>query len=315
MRVKRGACLLLVLGLAACERKPEPVRSPAGPAPAKVERSPREHELDSLKEVLAGYRRELRYGEALRDLAAFSRSHPEEFPAFEALRSEITAEADRELLRRVEVARNEEQFGEPRRAMERWEAVKALGIDSGIEQAQQAVAALQASQSRKLREAATPQLGEALLELELLLKERRAAEAEALLQRVGEQVPALQHEMMWLRGTVLESHGLFSAVAAGGRKHVGETFELPSGHSKLIGADEKTMTFESGAVPVHDLPPDLLVRFAAAGGITPDYSGQYLLFTGRTAEARRAWRDVPHCDCLDALANAVEAAKAKARER
>lgn len=264
---------------------------------------------------MAVYRREFRYGEALRDLAAFSRSHPVYSPAFEALAQEIRAEADRELHRRIELARTEEKFGEAWKALERWEAVKALGIESGVEMAQQAMAALQASQSRKLRDAATPQLGQALLELEVLLRERRSTEAEALLQRVGEQVPALQHELMWLRGTVIESHGLFSAVAEGGRKHVGATFELPSGRSKLLGADEKAMTFESGAVPIHELPPDLLVRFAAAGGITPDYSGQYLLFTGRTAEARKAWKDVPHCECLDELADAVEAAKAAARER
>lgn len=222
-------------------------------------------------------------------------------------REDLEAAADRQREEMRRTAREREREGNWAAAIELWER---LALHDGSE-APAEVARLKEARAEEARGRA---LGPLLVELELLLRERRLEEARRFLEEAGRKEPGLEAEVSWLTGTVLEAEGLFRAVEAGARLRKGAEVELAGGRARIADADPVEVRFEGAdAVRLEDLPPALLIELASAGGVTPDFTGQYLLFTGRVEEGRRAWQNVAHREALDKLADSVVKAKAAAK--
>lgn len=123
--------------------------------------------------------------------------------------------------------------------------------------------------------------------------------------------------MDWLEGTVIESKGVFGCVVQGLVKMKGESVEIEGGAATVVDADDEAATFDrpSGQfrVPLAKLSPGLFVEAGVRGGGTGDFLGQWLLFTGRIAEARKAFALMKNRPDLEVLAASVESALAGER--
>lgn len=314
--MRRGLVLALaVLSGSGCDLKLRSRRaSPPPPPPVAAAPTQEQKALDDWNKSAAvawDLAKARQYGAALRALDDLSRRFPALDMATGEQRQGILEKAredfeavDRDAARLL--AMHDEDG-----AIAAWTATLAFEMDDFTTRARTRIQEASKAKSERLHEAAKKEVGPILLELQGFLLERRIEEGHAMLDRALAANPALRHEIDWLRGTLIETRSVFSGVGRGMRKLKGEKVEIDGATVTVADGSFEVATFEreggdTFTVDLAKLPPDLFVRAGREGGTTADFTGQFLLFTGRIAEARDAFRTVQNRPDLASLADLVE---------
>lgn len=304
--------LLFAAGLAGCKppaRGPSPAAVPPPVAPPVRPEEEAWKTIEARNQQMVTSRE---FGAALRVLDLEAAAWPALADRIAKLKEVVLAAARGEFLMVDRRASRALELQDYDAAIAAWHEAVAFDVPELTEAAQKAIQAAENLRTRRQHEDALPHLGPALIELQKHLLARDDKAAIAMLRRVASERPELRHEMDWLEGTVIESKGIFGCVVQGLAKMKGESVEIGGEASTVAGVDDDAVTFDrpSGSLrlPLAQLPPDFFVQAGLRGSGTADYLGQWLLFTGRIPEARRAFAQVKDRPDLEKLADAVEAA-------
>ncbi|MCC6738472.1 MAG: hypothetical protein IT452_05470 [Planctomycetia bacterium] len=309
----RRRLLTLAVASALCGCRPSSRPAPPAPPPQPARVDPDEAAWSALESSVSAMAAAREFGAALRALDHEARIRPALADRASALRSVVLGTARGAFDEEDRRARAAVERGEEDAAIAIWNATLAWDVNELSDAARLGIQDAETSRFRRSHAAGRPRLGPVLRELRVHLLARDDAAAKELLRRVAAETPALRHEMDWLEGTVIEAPGVFGCVTQGLRAMKGDKVVLDGAEAVVAGADSEAAAFDRAAggplrVPLAHLPPDLFLAAGLRGGSTADFVGQYLLFTGRIAEARRAFDLMKDRPDLKALADAIEAA-------
>lgn len=318
MRLSLSAVLVFAAAFAGCKPSPRPPAPPAPPPPAAPPAINAEEEawqaIETRNTALVASRD---YGAALRVLDMEAISRPSLAGRIGGLKEVVLLAVRGEFAAIDRRARAALERGDEDAAIAAWREAFAFDVAECSDAARISIQEAESARRRRLHQAALPRLGPVLVELQKHLLARDDKAATEMLRRVAAERPELRHEMDWLEGTVIESKGVFGCVRQGLVTMKGESVEIDGGAATVADADDEAATFErpSGRVrvPLAKLPPALFVEAGVRGGGTGDFLGQWLLFTGRIAEARKAFALMKNRPDLEVLAASVESALAGER--
>lgn len=308
---RRLLALAVAAALSGCRPSGKPAPPPPPPPPAPV--SAEDAAWSSLESSVAGMVSGREFGAALRALDNEARARPALAARASALRAVVLGTARGAFEEEGRRARAALERGDEDAAIAIWNATLAWDVAELSDAARQAIQDAETARFRRTHAEGRPRLGPVLRELRVHLLARDDRAARELLRRVAAETPALRHEMDWLEGTVIEAPGVFGCVTQGLEAMKGEKVALDGAEATVRGADNDAATFDRAAggplrIPLAQLPPDLFLAAGLRGGSTADFVGQYLLFTGRIAEARRAFDLMKDRPDLRILADSIEAA-------
>lgn len=297
--------------LAGCRPAPRPAPPAPPPPPARVD--PDEAAWSALESTVSAMVSGREFGAALRALDNEARARPALAARASDLRTVVLGTARGAFDEEGRRARAAIERGDEDAAIAIWNATLSWDVAELSDAARQLIQDAETARFRRTHAEGRPRLGPVLHELRVHLLARDDRAAKELLRRVAAETPALRHEMDWLEGTVIEAPGVFGCVMQGLQAMKGEKVALDGAEATVSGADSEAATFDLAAggrvrVPLAQLPPDLFLAAGLRGGSTADFVGQYLLFTGRIAEARRAFDLMKDRPDLKALADSIETA-------
>ncbi|MCE9581279.1 MAG: hypothetical protein K8T20_02055 [Planctomycetes bacterium] len=309
------------LALSACDLHFRPRRpAPPPPAPRPVPKVPSPAEIEAaewaaIEETSASLVRGFEFGGALRFLDGELRLHPAREDRLSRMKEAVLLAANAEYGGIKKTASAALAQGELHEATSALERALHFDIPEIVEDARHQIHDAELAATRKRHDEALPLLGPLLVELSEFLRAQKKEEAMKLLDRAAVAHQELRAEIDWLRGTVVESHGIFLCLQRGLHAMKGETATIGGETVKLSEVRDGVAVFSRDAgdpveVRLGDLPPDLILKAAVRGGATEDYVGQFLLFTGHIPEARAAWKNSGIREALDTIADRVEEALA-----